>query len=182
MNEPDTVELCPALFDPYERNNRPAPGRATVLTVQCERPAGHERDKRLGWGRFVHRSARSEWNVRNGHNFRYWACGEVAKENGGGRCVKFTAHTYSNARNQHHETADGLRWGGLVFVGPDPLSRAADGDEPDRCPRVFAGQRCVKPSPHGGKLAGQHVTDSGGVWVIEYGRGVRLLRARRARD
>lgn len=182
MTDIQKGDRCPALFDPYEPNNRLAPARASSITYQCERPAGHQRDRSLGWLRLVHRSARYEWNLHGGRNFRYWACGEVARENGWGRCVKFTAHTYAHAQQQCHETAEGLRWGGLVFIGPDPLSQAEAEDEPERCARVFAGHRCMKASPHSGKNTHQHVVASGDVWIIDHGRGVRQLQARRTRN
>lgn len=176
----DGVRRCPALFDPFDRNIRPAPAVANAITVRCERPDGHVQDKSLGWERFVHQSEGRRWNTKRGINFRYYPCGEVAVENGRGRCVKYTAHTYGPPSNRHHETAEGLRWGGLVFIGPDPMSRAPKGVEPDRCERVFAGRRCRKPRKHDpevDKRAFEHPVGGGEIWVVEYGRGTRTKRS-----
>lgn len=176
MTDNDTAEQCLALFHPIGRNIHRTVTHPRALTVRCERPATHTSDRSLGWTARLHQASNYQWTVKRGFNYRYFQCDAVASENGGGRCVKYRAHTYGPDVNLHHESADGLRWGGLVFIGPNPLSKADPRDQPERCTRVFAGQRCIKDAPHLGKKAYQHVVASGDVWIVEHQRGVRIAR------
>lgn len=174
------VEQCDALFAPYGRNIQRTPAAMGPGVVRCELSAGHLKDKSLGWERLIHQAGRTRWNSKNkGFSFRYFQCEEINTYNGGAQCVKFAAHAYGGTRGLAHESADGHRWGGPVVIGPDPLSSAPRGVEPERCWKVFAGRRCVKPNPHdprADKTAYQHVVEGGDVWVIEHGRGVRVAR------
>lgn len=176
------AEQCDALFTQFGRNIQRTPAAMGPGVVRCELPAGHLKDKTLGWVRLIHRSNHVAWNSKpSGWSFRYFQCEEVDKYNGGVRCVKFVAHAYGGTRGLAHESAEGHRWGGPVVIGPDPLSSAPKGVEPDRCWKVFAGRRCTKANPHDprtDKAAYQHVVEGGDVWVIEHGRAVRVARGK----